>query len=104
MKKSLGSFIAINRKSLLLLGVVLSLATFGIVTWRIDAQRIITKQDRNKIPGTETTNKTGFALAKWKMMMADDEQALNQSADVTPEPVSTEEPSGSAGGNPLIYA
>jgi uncharacterized repeat protein (TIGR01451 family) len=37
MKKSLGSLIALNRKALLMLGVMLSLAVFGIATWRTSA-------------------------------------------------------------------
>ena len=38
MGKSIGSFVALNRRAFLVLGVVLSLAVFGIVTWRISAQ------------------------------------------------------------------
>ncbi|MEP6787372.1 MAG: CHRD domain-containing protein [Acidobacteriota bacterium] len=34
----MGSFVALNRRTLLLLGVLLSLATFSVVTWRINAQ------------------------------------------------------------------
>jgi len=37
MKKSLGSLIAVNRRALLMLGVMLSLAVFGIATWRTSA-------------------------------------------------------------------
>lgn len=37
MKKSLGSFVALNRRMFLLLGVVLCLAGFGIAAWQINA-------------------------------------------------------------------
>src|SRR5258708_15409209 len=38
MRKSIGSFAALNRRAILLFGVVLSLTVFSIVTWRISAQ------------------------------------------------------------------
>lgn len=37
MKKSLGSFVALNRRMFLLFGVVLCLAGFGIAAWQINA-------------------------------------------------------------------
>ncbi|HRI04660.1 MAG TPA: carboxypeptidase regulatory-like domain-containing protein [Pyrinomonadaceae bacterium] len=37
MKKTLGSFVALNRRMFLLLGVVLCLAGFGIAAWQINA-------------------------------------------------------------------
>ena len=40
MRKINGSIIALNRKAFLLLSVMLSLAVFGILTWRINAQRV----------------------------------------------------------------
>ena len=38
MKKSVGSFVALNRKVFLLLGVMLSVGVFVIVAWRTNAQ------------------------------------------------------------------
>jgi len=37
MKKSLGSLVAVNRRALLLLGIIFSMAVFGIATWRASA-------------------------------------------------------------------
>ena len=37
MKKSIGSFVVLNRRAVLLLGVVLSLTVFGVATWRTGA-------------------------------------------------------------------
>ena len=38
MKKTVGSFVALNRKAFLLLGVMLSLAVFGVVALQSRAQ------------------------------------------------------------------
>ena len=38
MKKSVGSFVGLNRKAFLLLGFMLSVGVFGIMAWRSSAQ------------------------------------------------------------------
>lgn len=43
MKKSLGSFVTVNRNQLLLLGIVLSLVAFGAISWGVGAQKGDTK-------------------------------------------------------------
>src|SRR5947208_1168521 len=47
MRKSLASFVALNRRAFLLLGILLSVTVFGIVTWRINAQ----SRSDNTTPG-----------------------------------------------------
>ena len=39
MKKSVGSFVALNRKAFLLLGFMLSVGVFGVIAWSINAQK-----------------------------------------------------------------
>jgi subtilisin-like proprotein convertase family protein len=51
MKRALGSFIAINRKAFLLLGLLAGLAVFGLVSSRIDAQN----QEGQQSAGGEKT-------------------------------------------------
>src|SRR5947207_15537818 len=49
MKKSVGSFIGLNRRPLVLLGVVLSLAVFSFITSQISAKdRTVAEQQQEK--------------------------------------------------------
>src|SRR5437899_1869014 len=67
MRKSIGSSIALNRRALLLLSVVLSLAVFGLVTWRISARNISDDNSPGDAVDVLTTGSFGngtFTLTK----------------------------------------
>src|SRR5438445_10768224 len=98
MKKSLGSFIALNRKPLVLLGIVLSLTVFSFVTWQAGAQ--INKRGRQGVePKGGSSSKldlSGMPESKIKRILAD--SAANDGTetpadDIIPaaEPVNADE-------------
>src|SRR5258706_2255193 len=74
MKKSLGSFIALNRTPFLLLGVVLSLTVFSFIGWQATAQIKRTGSGGSAAkPGISNDgNSTGISKAKMRRILADD--------------------------------
>ncbi|MEO6655957.1 MAG: hypothetical protein ABIO36_07710, partial [Pyrinomonadaceae bacterium] len=67
MRKSVESYFAVNRRVFLLLGVVLSLAAFGVINWRVNAQSGLADQnDRGVISGRSYQNDTSIPLREMK--------------------------------------
>ena len=111
MKKSLASFIALNRRSLLLLGVVASIAVFGFVTWQAGAQinRSALRPGQNKGKSSDKLDLSAYPESKRNRILADN--AANDGDDAidseqTPAPpVNTDLPNGiSCVPNTVIYA
>ena len=99
MRKSFGSVIARNRNTILLLGVLLCLCVFSVVTWRIDAQRVSEKGRQND----------GSAISrhfenKLKRIADDDRQGLGPAAPATRSKSEGRLPANTPDANPLIYA
>lgn len=72
MKKSLGSFINVSRTTLLLLGVVLSVAVFGLVAWNVNAQ------DSSKDSRWTLEEAKSRAAIKAERIAADDQDILGK--------------------------
>ena len=95
MRRNLGSFLALNRKAILLAGVILSLAVFGLTTLRTEAQRANT--------GSRPSKDQSYPAFKAARMQAE-EQNEAESANIPPTVVERAALPDSTQANPLIYA
>src|SRR5258705_11310523 len=68
MRKSVGSFIVLNRRAFFLLGILLSIAVFGVISWRASAQNRnpADQQQSNVISGKSYQNDTSIPLRDMK--------------------------------------
>ncbi|HQX57315.1 MAG TPA: DUF4394 domain-containing protein, partial [Pyrinomonadaceae bacterium] len=99
MRKINGSIIALNRKAFLLLSVMLSLAVFGILTWRINAQRVT-----RGVKSVTTANRdlSGLSPAKLERYLLD-QQHEAQMGPVTESAAQPDAPDA-VQANPVIFA
>src|SRR5258708_1144971 len=113
MKKSLGSFVALNRKPLLLFGVVLVLTVFGFINWQAGAQINRRGQQivENKAGSTDRPDLAGLSEFKRNRILADEAAsdytgvAASDSAPAVEPTAIPETPDGfSCSANTVIYA
>ena len=74
MRKLNGSIIAFNRKAFVLLSVMLGLVAFGVLGWRIEAQRA---DEAEKRMATIRQDLSKLSPAKLARRLKDDENARN---------------------------
>ena len=100
MRKINGSIIALNRKAFLLLSVMLSLAVFGVVAWRINAQRAVMGGKSTASSRQDTSNLKQFHLDR---RLLDDEMERRAAPTVQAGVAEVYRPDETQG-NPVVFA
>ena len=102
MHKNLGSFIALNRRAILFTGLLVSVAVFGVLTWRIQAQRVTSDTGNQIAVSSRSANQQISAARKQRYLF--DQQEAAESGPLPTDFLSMAQAPDLTQANPVIYA